>query len=882
MTAKRSPPVWRRYLRFWGSNVSADVDDELRFHVEMRTQEYVARGMTPDEARRLAAERFGSVDNARADCIDIQVTHAHARNRTQLASNIRQDVAFAARVLKRQPLPTIVAAVYIALGVGATTAMFSIGNTLLLRPLPYPNGERLAVIQSAHGSERRSGATVSSLADIVDWRARQHSFTRIAAVGQSAFTVASGTPIRVAGAVATSNLFATLGVSAEAGRVFDDEEDVPGGPPVALVSHGFAERQLGGAASIVGRRIRIAGARRTIVGVIPDRWSYPATTDVWLPLARNPLNESRGNRNLEAIAELRPGISVEAANRDLAAIGAQLQRENREGDADVMPFAEPLRERFVGAARPALVALAFATILILVVGCANVAALQLARSTARSREICVRAAIGAERGRILGQLLTESVVLASVGGVAGVAVAFAVRNVVAAAILTGAPPWMTFDIDGRALAFAAVACSIAAISFGLAPAVRLTRIDPAAALNGARGVFGVDRGRLQRAFVVVEIALSVVLVIGAELAVQSVVRLANVPLGFDARHVITFRIGMQGQRYDSAAERARVMAVLEAGVAALPQVESVSATTYAPAAGCCSQFGTTIADHPLPPGQQLMVTGNIVLPGFFSTMRIPLVAGRDFSAADDAHAPRVVVINQTFAKQFWPGGDALGYLIDTGGGMAAIIGIVGDIRQGRLIDAPEPQFYRAYAQDSWTSMTFVARTRDASPALLATALRTVARDIDPVALPISRVTPLQQVIDDSIAPKKLLGTLLAAFAIVALALAAIGVYATMSFFVSQRMQEMGLRVALGAEPSLVAGLVLRQAGVLALAGGVAGLVAGAMAARMLATVLFGVSASNIALYIVAVATLSVAAIAASAGPARRAGRVDPMTALRAE
>jgi putative ABC transport system permease protein len=723
--------------------------------------------------------------------------------------------------------------------------------------------------------------TPSSLPDLADWRARQRSFTQLAGVRQTNLTVTSGEPFRVSGAAVTANLFQTLGVTAEAGRVFREDEDLAGASPVALVSHRFAERRLGSTASLVGTRIRIAGARRTIVGVIPDRWAYPATVDVWLPLGRDPLRASRGDRSFMVIAELKPGVTVDAADREMAAIGATLRRENPEGDAGIAPFVTPLRELYVGPARSGLLALGLGTLLILVVACANVAALQLARASSRAREIAVRTAIGAGHWRILIQLFTESVVLALVGGACGVAIAFGARTFVARAVAPGAPPWMTFDIDVRALAFATGASLLAAIAFGIAPAVRLTRIDPAGALHGMRGVFGLDRGRLQRAFVAIELALSIVLVVGAELSVESVVRLRNVPLGFDPARVTTFRLSMQGQRYDSPAERTRAMTLLADRLAAVPDVAAVSATTYLPGAGCCSQFGTTIADHPVPPGQRLMVTGNIVLPGFFTTMHIPVLAGRDIAVTDDASAPRVVVISETFARRYWPSGDALGHLIDTGGGMATIVGIVGDVKQARLIDEPEPQFYRAFAQDPWSDMEFAVRTRT-DAALPAAVLRRAARDVDAIALPISRIATMQHLIDDSIASKQVLGTLLAVLAVVALGLATIGVYAIMSFFVSQRTQELGLRIALGAEPGGLLAYVMRQAFGVAAVGGVLGLAGSVIVARALQHLLFGVRAAEPLIYVTAAVALVAAAALASYGPARRAGASDPMLALRAE
>lgn len=883
MRDSRPLPAWRRYLRFWGSNIDDDVDAELQFHLEMRVREYVARGMAPDDARRLATERFGSIGRAHADCVTIQSNHARSLGRAELMTTLAHDLRFALRVMRRQAVPSVVAVLCIALGIGATTAMFSIANTLLLRPLPYAHGDRLVAVHIAMGDGRNHTTPVNSLPDVVDWRARQHSFTQLAAVGQSALTVSLASPLRAGGAMATSNLFSTLGITPEYGRLFRDGEDAPDGPAIMLVSHGFAERELGGAATAVGKEILVGGAKRRIVGVIADRVAYPAQTDIWLPLDRDVLQDSRGNRHLLVIGELRPGVTLDAANRDLAAIGDALAAQYPRTNGDIHPYGVLLREEFVGGSRDALVALACASVLILLVACANVAALQTSRATSRAREIAVRTAIGAARGRIVIQLLTESVALALTGGILGVGLAVGLRNVIARAVVASTPPWMTFDIDLRALGFAVAASVFAAILFGLAPALRLTRTDPADALHGGRGVLGIDRGGAQRAFVIAEIALSAVLLVGAELAVQSVMRLHRVTLGFDPTNVVTFRVSMQGQRYDDPAERVRVVGRLLDAVGALPSVESASATTYAPAVGCCSQFPLTIADHPLPPGKQLIVTGNLVTPGFFSTIRIPLLAGRDVSTTDGSDAPLAFVVNETFARTYWPGGNALGRQMSLGNQAGTIVGIVGDVKQGHLTDAAEPQFYFPYAQNPWNAMTIVLRTRGtASPALLMPALRRVARSIDPIALPLSSARLLRDQIDQTITSNTLLSQLLAGFAAIALALAAIGVYAIISFFVAQRTQELGIRVALGAAPSSVRGLVLRETATMAVVGAVIGLAGAVLAARLMARFFYGVSAREIGLYIGASATLAAAALLATLRPAWRAGRVDPMAALRAE
>jgi predicted permease len=877
----KKTPAWRRYVTFWRPNIADDVDDELRFHIEMRVNEYIARGMSPPDARRLAEQRFGSVDRARTACVDINEQHAKSEGRAELFATVRQDIGFATRLLRRQLVQSVVAAICLALGIGATTTMFSVANTLLLRPLPFPNGERLVTILSVRGGNR-SGGLVGSYPDFMDWRARQHSFVDVAAARQTSYTLIQDTPVRIGGAVVSASLFRILGVRPVAGRLFRDGEELPEAPPTMIVSQRVAAARFGGTAKAVGTQVNVGGTVRTIVGVVPDIMAFPLSSDVWTPLVRSDPQRSRGSRNLEFVAELRPGVSLDAAQRDMRSISDALAKEYTDSNADIVAYVEPLRERYVGSARAGLVAMAAASILVLLVACTNVAGLQLARANARAREVAVRTALGAARGRVLRQLLTESVLLSVVGGVLGVGLAFVGAKTVGTAVAGSVPVWMTFSLDPRALVFTLAVSMLVGIAFGVAPALHLSRLQPSDVLRGGRSAFGAPRGRLQNAFVVVQIALSVILVIGATLAIESVVRLQNVPLGLDPHGVMTFRVSLQGERYDSSAARVAIVAELDRRIAAIPGVEASGATTYAPIAGCCSQFGTQIEGQTVPPGKELMVTGNLVTPGFFRALRIPLLRGRDFNASDRAGAPQVVIISETFAKTFWPAGDAIGHRIDTGGGgMGTIVGIVGDIKQARLVDPPEPQFYRAHAQDPWDRMTYTVRVRGDNPSRIIPDVRRALRAIDPTLAVYGSVT-LDRMIEEAVSSKRLFGGLFVALATVALFLAAAGVYAVMSFYVGQRIPEIGLRVALGAERRRVIALVLRRGVGLAAVGGVLGLAGGAVAARVLAHSLYAVDAAEPVIYIVAALALATAAVLATFAPARRASAVDPMIALRTE
>jgi len=847
----------------------------------MRTSEYLERGMSADEARRRAAERLGDVSRARDECIAVDEQFARSEGRVRVITALRQDFVFAARLLRRQRLPSVVAVVCLALGIGATTTMFSVGSTLLLRPLPFPNGERVVSVLTKNRNVRGPGS-VSSYLDLVDWRARTHAFAEMGAIGETSFTFQLSTPVRAFGGIVTPGFFRVLGIRAESGRLFTDDDDGPGAPKLIVVSHTFAEQQLGGAANVVGKMFTVGGMKRLVIGVIPDQWRFPSTGQVWAPpLVGDYTKEHRGNRNLEAYGLLKPGMTLDASRRDMDAITTAMASENPGDDSYISTTLQPLRERYVGPTRTSLIALSCATVLVLLVACANVAALQVARAVTRAREIAVRTALGAGRARIIRQLLTESVLLAIAGGAFGVVIARTGTGYVARSIARGAPAWMTFGIDSRALAFTLAVSMLVGVAFGVAPALRLSRTDPGDALRGGPSALGPARGSLQRVFVAVEIAISVILVIGASLAIESVIRLRNVPLGLDPAGVLSFRLSLQGPRYDSTRARGRTMSDLAHRIAAIPGVEGVGATTYVPIAGCCSQFGTQIEGRRTDAAHMLMVTGNMITPGFFHSVRIPLTAGRDFTDSDDADAPKVVIINETFAKLFWPAGDAIGHRIDTGNGMSSIVGIVGDIKQRGLAEAPEPQFYRPHLQDPWTTMTFTVRVRGDQPKSIISDVRRALRTVD-ATLPVYGVQTLEQILANEIESPRMFGLLYASFAAVALLLATAGVYAIMSFFVSQRTRELGLRVALGAEPGAVVGMIVRQGALLAVIGGAAGVVLGAVAARALAHTLYGVSAREPIVYAAASGVLVVAAVLASYGPARRASTVDPMIALRAD
>ena len=876
-------PAWRRYLRFWGSDPGADVDEELRFHLDMLVADLMARGMSHDEARIRAERRFGDERRTRDACVSIDQAATRANARGASLASLGQDVRYAIRLLRRQMGPAVLAVVCLALGIGATTAMFSVANALFIRPLPFPHGERLFLVATTRN--RVDDADVASYQDYLDWRARQHSFSEIAAFGQTSFPVVRSRPVRASGAVVTANFFRTFGVLPERGRLFADGEDRAEGPDIAIVSHGFAEREMGGIDRAVGSTISIRGIPRRVVGVVPDGRAIPTGGEVWTPIPRDldrallpgQSNLTRSNRGLQIIGWLPPNVTIDQARAEYEALEARLSREYPENDAGLTTKIRPLRDVYVGSARSSLFAMMSATVLVLLVACANVAGIQLARATSRIREIAVRSAIGASRGRVFRQLLTESVMLSLAGGIAGALIAVRASELAEVSVLGQAPGWLTPSVDLRVLSFAVGVAMLTGIAFGVAPAMRLTRVDPADALRGGRSALGPSRGGLQRMFVVVQLALSIVLAVAAGLSIRSVQRLQRVPLGFDDRGALLFTAALLTSRYDVSGERARFADALTERAAGLPGVSAAGASSLAPLRGV-SRWALRIDGQALPPDQKLMVNGNSVTSRYFEAMGIPLIAGRSFTNADAANAPAVMVINESFAKRFWPNGDAVGRLVQEGADHTTIVGVVGDVAQ-RIGESPGPQFYRPYAQKPVTTLTFVVRTSSGDPTRLTPDIRRIVHDLDP-SLPIYNETTARRMVDFSFAGNRTFESLMIVFGAIALILATMGVYAVTSFLVSQRTQELGLRLSLGAEPAQLLALVLRGSAALAVVGAVAGLFGSFFAARWLSHTLYGVGTDEIGIYVAAAVLLVLGALAASVGPARRAAAADPMSTLR--
>ena len=881
MTMDR-PPGWRRLFRLKDRDVESAIDDELRFHLDMRTEEKVRQGIPEPDARRAALERFGDVATIHNALGSIDRDYARSERRREAVADLGQDIAYAMRVLLRKPLAAVIIVLCLGLGIGSATTVFSVGDALLLRPLPYPNGNRLVQIGTTRGAD--ASIRVASFEDYVDWRDRQKTFDAIGAYNRQTHTLVTDDGVRlISGVRATSTLFEALGVRPLRGRLFSVADDAPGAPVVAMVTAPFADRLLGGVDKAVGSMLRLGEQRVEVVGVLAAASAYPDGIETFTSMPKAPVPDLRTTRSMELIGALRPGVSVETARRDLAGIALQVARENPGLDSTVSAGIRPLRERYVGNARSAFGAIAAAALLLLVIACANVASLQLARGSARAREIAVRTALGATRDRVLRLLLTESVILAVVGGAAGIGFAMISTRVVALSIPTDFASWMTPEVNVRVLLATLLISTITGLAFGLAPALRLSRIAPARSLHdGGRGGVDLNRLKLQRAFVAVQMAMSVVLLVGAAMAATSFNRLTSQDPGFTTSGVTTFRMAMRGERYDDDGARIQLVESIEEQLRAVPGVEMIAAGSHVPIADCCSKFGLHMEGEARESTNEHMVTGNVVTPDFFKVLGITFISGRTFARTDRPNTPWVVIINETFAREFFPGREALGRTVYVGSREATVIGVVRDVKQTTLMDTPEPQFYQAQSQSAWDALTFVMRTREGVPtAPIIIEAKRLVRKFDPL-MALYRTTAMDQVLQDALASQRMFRTLLQGFAVIALVLAAAGMYGVTSYHVAQRIPELGLRLALGAQPGSLMVMILRQGALLAGLGALVGTVGAAAAARVLSSMLYGVSPGEPFVYLVAIIALALTMIFACIGPARRATRVEPLVALRSE
>jgi putative ABC transport system permease protein len=806
-----------------------------------------------------------------------------------------KDVRFAARTLWKRPGFTAVAVVTLALGIGANTAIFTVIDAALLRSLPYRDPARLVHLWETKRSrdfERRE----ASYPDFQDWRAQGSDvFEGVAGYTPRAYTLnAGGEVVRARGATVTANFFDLLGARAAEGRTFVAGEDEPGAAPSVLLGHGLWLRRFGGDRTVVGRQVTLDGEARTVVGVLGPEFQFArlGDTEVWTPLAVTPDVASRRYMHwLQVVARLKEGATVESASARLASVAANIEREDPGAHAGAGLRAVPLQEEIVGPVRPVLLVLLGAVGFVLLIACTNVANLLLSRSAARRKEMAIRAALGASRWRVVRQLLTESVLLALAGGAAGLVLAlWGVDLLVAlipAAQLAQMPYLRGISLDARVLAFASGLSLLTGVLFGLTPALASSRADLQEALKeGGRSSGTRASGRLRDLLVVSEVALALVLLVGAGLLLKSLSAMLKVDPGFDARGLLTLRVALPPERYAEDARAARFYDELVRRVSQLPGVRGAAATSNLPLAGDGGTGSPQVFGRTTPASELTEAHLRTVSANYFEVMGIPVAAGRPFGERDMAEAPPVLLVNKTYAERVFPGEDAVGRRVTfkfTGDQQFEIVGVVGDEKVTSLDARTTPVIYFHNQQGPDSSAALVVRAEGADALALAGAVREAARGLDP-EVPVFAVQTLEQMVAGTRATfmRRYPAYLTGVFACVALLLALVGIYGVVSYAVTQRTHEIAIRVALGARGRDVLRLVLRHGLGLALAGVAAGAVGALLLTRLIEGLLFGVSATDPAVYVLVALLLLTVALLASLVPARRATKVDPMVALRYE
>ena len=855
----------------------------------MRVEELVAVGMSPDAARAEAMRQFGDLDDARRYITAVDRQTEAAVRRSEYMSDLRQDIIYAARKLRSTPAFSLTAILTLALGIGANTAIFSVVNGVLLKPLPFPEAERVMRVRFYYDGQLDAG----SPPELADFRTRSRTIANFAMYdGRAANLVRDGVdPKQLIDVRVSANWFDILRVAPALGRSFVAGDDLEGAAKVVLLSDLLWRREFNADPAIVGRPIRLDGEQVVVIGVMPPGRGYPTTADVWTPLifpAAQLSDRYRGARWLQMIGRLGSGATLDQAQRELGQIATSMATRFPDEYRNFSVVPVPLQEHIVGDLKTPLLVIMGAVAFVLLIACANVANLFLVRATSRESEMAIRTALGAARSRLIRQLVTESVLLSVVGAALGLVLArWAMAGLLRLAP-TSLPRVSTASIDATALIVTAGIALVTGVAFGLLPALQAGVGDLAAALRagGARGTrtrHGSHRAK--SGIVVAEVALAVTLLIGAGLLLRSFQRLLAVDPGFRPEGVLTLRVSLPDRSYPSDTAIRNFADALDGRLHAIPGVRSAALSNALPLDGSDMTLTFTVGGRaPVPSNQQPAAQIITVTPEFFSSMGIPLVRGRVLTRDDRPGAPPAVVVSRALVRRHFPNEDPLGKKLDLGwvvdgvrrGG--TIVGVVGDVKQSGLGDESPPTIYLPLAQAPMSSLRVTLRT-SVAPTSVASAARAAVRATDR-ELPIFAVQPMERYLSGAVGPQRFYATLVGLFAVVALALAAVGLYGVVAYAVSQRTHELGVRVALGATGRRIAGMVVGQGLALTLAGLAVGIGAALLVSRVLRTLLFSVSAADpLTFAAVAILLVAVAAIA-SYIPARRAARVDPLVAMR--
>lgn len=895
-------PEWKEEVRQRLSRLNlepaheAEIVEELAQHLEDVYQRSLRSGATEAEATNAALQELATDDLLQKEMRRSQTPFkesavAGGPAKSSLIADLLHDLRYAARLQRKNPGFTIVAIIALALGIGANTAIFSVVNTVLLRPLPYKDPDRLVMVwedASKYGYPRDTPAA----ANYVDWRDQNQVFEGMAAIADSSFNLTgAGDPERLEGRRVSANLFSLLGVDPHIGRVFTAAEDQPGAQRVVLLSYALWQRRFGGDPNIVGQALTLNGESYVVVGVMPARFQFPTSDDqAWVPIAFTQQEAgNRGRHYLQVVARLKPGVSLAQAQSEMSTIASRLQQQYPQQNAELGATVQPLQEHLVGDIRPALLVLLGAVGLVLLIACANVANLLLARAAVRQKEIAVRVALGARRWRLIRQFLTESVLLSTLGGLVGLAIAYGGLLLLKAFIPENVSQAREISIDLKVLGFTFLVSVATGLIFGLAPAIQAARFNQIETLKegGRDAATGGGGKRLRGLLVTAEVAISLVLLIGAGLLINSFLRLRNVDPGFRAENLLTMKIVLPQPKYADFERRSAFYTDLVQRVQSLAGVRSAAVTTNLPLYRQGNSIGIGIEGQPPPPpGQERIVVTRIVSPGYFDTMGIQLMRGRQLTEQDTETTPNAVVISETMARRYWPGEEAIGKRISAGRVTSPedwiqVVGVVKDVRQFQLNAEPRPQMYLSYRQAGFFEPRDLVVKTDVDPSSLAATVRKAVWEIDKDQ-PVSNIRTMEEILADSIARQRFSMLLLAIFAAVALVLAGVGIYGVMSYSVAQRTHEIGIRMALGAQTGAVLKLAVGYGLKLVIAGIVIGLIAAFALTRVMATLLFGVTATDPATFTLISLLLVAVAALASYVPARRATRVNPIIALRYE
>jgi predicted permease len=877
ITASRLRALFRK------RRLDGDLDAELRSHLEFLTEEKIHLGMNPEEARRSARREFGGVEQTKQKYRD--------QRGLPFLETLFQDMRYAARTLFQRPGFAVTAILTLAIGIGVNTAIFSVVSAVLLKPLPFPDPQRIVAV---HQTLPRHGVFTNGVSylNLNDWRDQTTSFERLGAFHADDLTLTGlGAPEVIDSAMVTPDLLPLLGVRPVAGRLILPEEDQPGAAPVVVMSERLW-RRLGSSSTMVGSSITLNKRSFTVVGIVPESFQFPfqmPPVNLWIPVNQDQNFKDflprRGGHYLSAIARLKPGRSLEQAQSELAGIEERLAKLYPEDNAGWGVRIAPLQMELVGDVRLPLLVLLGAVALVLLIACANVANLLLARATSRAREMAVRTALGAGKLRLVRQVLTESVLLSAISAALGLAAAWWGVRALASLLPAELPRLHDIHVDASALYFTLAVALFVGVLFGLAPALQAAETDMHESLKeGSRSASeGSRRQRMRGILVISEVALAMVLLTGAGLLIRSFYHLQSVSPGFRAEGLLVATTALPQSQYTTPEEWSRFYGQALDRIKSLPGVEGVAVALPLPMAGSRIDLAFQIEGRPLAPGEGIDANYAAISHDFLRVLGIPLLRGRDFDAHDTATSPKVSMVNETFAHHYFPGEDPIGKRIVFGFNSQApreIVGIVADTKQEGLDLPVEPEMYLPYEQDPCWVMNFGVRG-SGNPAALAAAVRERIQSADK-DLPVVDPQPMTDYLHSSVAQPRFRTFLLGLFAVTALLLAAVGIYGVISYSVSQRTREIGLRIALGAQPGELLRLIVGQSMALVSIGLAAGLLGSFALAHFLKSLLFVVTPRDPLTYAIVVLTLLCVSLLACGLPVRRAMRVDPMVALRYE